>query len=211
MTDQTLTTGRSLSEFTAQLASAQPAPGGGGAAALAGALAASLAAMAANVTAANPRYADRHDALATLAASCDAQRTTLLALIDADAAGFLPLQQAYAIPKGDPTRAARLADAAHTACLAPLAMLKHCEQVALLLPAALSTASPLLRSDVRCAAVLCSAAAEAAELNVLVNTGLLAPDDRTATEAHAARLRATVVQCCAQTADAVRAALRGEG
>ena len=118
MTDQTLTTGRSLSEFTAQLASAQPAPGGGGAAALAGALAASLAAMAANVTAANPRYADRHDALATLAASCDAQRTTLLALIDADAAGFLPLQRAYAIPKDDPTRAARLADAAHTACLA---------------------------------------------------------------------------------------------
>lgn len=210
MTDQTLTTGRSLSEFTAQLASAQPAPGGGGAAALAGALAASLAAMAANVTAANPRYADRHDALATLAASCDAQRTTLLALIDADAAGFLPLQRAYAIPKGDPTRAARLADAAHTACLAPLAMLEHCEQVALLLPAALSTASPL-RSDVGCAAALCSAAAEAAELNVLVNTGLLAPDDRAATEARAARLRATVVQCCAQTADAVRAALRGEG
>ena len=152
MTDQTLTTGRSLSEFTAQLASAQPAPGGGGAAALAGALAASLAAMAANVTAANPRYADRHDALATLAASCDAQRTTLLALIDADAAGFLPLQRAYAIPKDDPTRAARLADAAHTACLAPLAMLEHCEQVALLLPAALSTASPLLRSDVGCTA-----------------------------------------------------------
>ena len=209
MTDQTLTTGRSLSEFTAQLASAQPAPGGGGAAALAGALAASLAAMAANVTAANPRYADRHDALATLAASCDAQRTTLLALIDADA--FEPLSRAYAIPKDDPTRATRLADAAHTACLAPLAMLEHCEQVALLLPAALSTASPLLRSDVGCAAALCSAAAEAAELNVLVNTGLLAPDDRAVTEARAARLRATVVQCCAQTADAVRAALRGEG
>ena len=210
MTDQTLTTGRSLSEFTAQLASAQPAPGGGGAAALAGALAASLAAMAANVTAANPRYADRHDALATLAASCDAQRTTLVALFAADAGGFLPLQRAYAIPQDDPRRA-RLADAAHTACLAPLAMLEHCEQVALLLPAALSTASPLLRSDVGCAAALCRAAAEAAELNVLVNTGLLAPDDRAATEARAARLRATVVQCCAQTADAVRAALRGEG
>ena len=140
-----------------------------------------------------------------------ALRTTLLALIDADAAGFLPLQRAYAIPKDDPGRAARLADAAHTACLAPLAMLEHCEQVALLLPAALSTASPLLRSDVGCAAALCSAAAEAAELNVLVNTGLLAPDDRAATEARAARLRATVVQCFAQTADAVRAALRGEG
>ncbi len=204
-------TDRTLSEFTAQLASASPAPGGGGAAALTGALAASLAAMAANVTAANPRYAERTDALATLAATCDAQRTALLTLIDADAAGFLPLQRAYAIPKTDLERAARLADAARTACQAPLDMLAHCEQVALLLAAALEAASPLLRSDVGCAAALCRAAAEAAAMNVFVNTGLLAPADRTETEARAERLRATVVQCCARTVDAVFAALRGEG
>ena len=84
-----------LSDFTAQLASAQPAPGGGGAAALTGALAASLTAMAANVTAANPRYAERSDALRSLIDACETQRTTLLALIEADAAGFLPLQKAY--------------------------------------------------------------------------------------------------------------------
>ena len=136
MTDQTRMPDRTLSEFTAQLASASPAPGGGGAAALTGALAASLAAMAANVTAANPRYAERTDALATLAAACDAQRTALLTLIDADAAGFLPLQRAYAIQKTDRERAAALADAARTACQAPLDMLAHCEQVALLLAAA---------------------------------------------------------------------------
>ena len=205
MTDQTRMPDQTLSEFTAQLASAQPAPGGGGAAALTGALAASLAAMAANVTAANPRYADRTDALTTLAAACDAQRAALLALIDADAAGFLPLQRAYAIPKTDPDRATRLAAAARTACQAPLAMLEHCAQAALLLPAALETASPLLRSDVGCAA------AEAAAMNVLVNTGLLAPDDRAETETRAEHLRATVAQSCAQTVDAVRAALRGEG
>ena len=70
-----------LSDFTAQLASAQPAPGGGGAAALTGALAASLTAMAANVTAANPRYAERSDALRALIDACETQRTTLLALI----------------------------------------------------------------------------------------------------------------------------------
>ena len=58
---------------------------------------------------------------------------------------------------------------------------------------------------------LCRAAAEAAAMNVFVNTGLLAPDDRAATEARAEYLRATVVQSCAQTADAVFAALRGEG
>lgn len=200
-----------LSDFTAQLASAQPAPGGGGAAALTGALAASLTAMAANVTAANPRYAERSDALRSLIDACETQRTTLLALIEADAAGFLPLQKAYAIPRTDPDRAAKLAAAAQTACLAPLAMLEHCMQTALLLTAALETASPLLRSDVGCAAALCRAAAEAAAMNVFVNTGLLAPGERAATEARAEHLRATVVQSCTQTADAVLAALRGEG
>lgn len=200
-----------LSDFTAQLASAQPAPGGGGAAALTGALAASLTAMAANVTAANPRYAERSDALRSLIDACETQRTTLLALIEADAAGFLPLQKAYAIPRTDPDRAAKLAAAAQTACLAPLAMLEHCMQTALLLTAALETASPLLRSDIGCAAALCRAAAEAAAMNVFVNTGLLAPDERTATEARAEHLRAAAVQSCTQTADAVFAALRGEG
>ena len=200
-----------LSDFTAQLASAQPAPGGGGAAALTGALAASLTAMAANVTAANPRYAERSDALRALIDACETQRTTLLALIEADAAGFLPLQKAYAIPRTDPDRAAKLAAAAQTACLAPLAMLEHCAQTALLLTAALETTSPLLRSDVGCAAALCRAAAEAAAMNVFVNTGLLTPDERAATEARTEHLRATVVQSCTQTADAVFAALRGEG
>ena len=156
MTEQTLTTGRSIYEFTAQLVSAQPAPAGVGAAALAGPLVASLSAIAPHVTAGNPRYSDRYDALATLSASCDAQRTTLLALIDADAAGLLPLQRAYSIPKDDPTRAARLADAAQTPCLPPLGRLEHCEPVARLLPAALSTATPLLRSHVACVAALCS-------------------------------------------------------
>ena len=81
----------------------------------------------------------------------------------------------------------------------------------LLLTAALETASPLLRSDVGCAAALCRAAAEAAAMNVFVNTGLLAPADRAETEARAEHLRATVVQCCARTVEAVFAALRGEG
>lgn len=150
-----------LSDFTAQLASAQPAPGGGGAAALTGALAASLAAMAANVTAANPRYAERSDALRSLIDACETQRTTLLALIEADAAGFLPLQKAYAIPRTDPDRAAKLAAAAQTACLAPLAMLEHCAQTALLLTAALETTSPLLRSDVGCAPLFAAPRPEA--------------------------------------------------
>lgn len=205
MTDPT------LCEFTAQLASAQPAPGGGGAAALTGALAASLAAMAANVTAANPRNAAFRSALSVMAAACDEQRTALLALIEADAAGFLPLQQAYAIPKTDPDRAARLAAAARTACQAPLDMLTHCAQIIMLLDAARDIISPLLRSDIGCAAALCRAAAEAAAMNVFVNTRLLTPADRAETEALAEQLRASIVRSCTRTVNAVRKQLRGEG
>lgn len=205
MTDPT------LCEFTAQLASAQPAPGGGGAAALTGALAASTAAMAANVTAANPRNAAFRSALSVMAAACDEQRTALLALIEADAAGFLPLQQAYAIPKTDPDRAARLAAAARTACQAPLDMLTHCAQIIMLLDAARDIISPLLRSDIGCAAALCRAAAEAAAMNVFVNTRLLAPADRAETEALAEQLRASIVRSCTRTVNAVRKQLRGEG
>ena len=145
------------------------------------------------------------------AAGVKDSRWAVPAALCADAAGFLPLQRAYAIPKTDPDRAARLAAAARTACQAPLAMLAHCAQIVMLLDAALETASPLLRSDVGCAAALCRAAAEAAAMNVFVNTGLLAPDDRAETEARAEHLRATVAQSCAQTVDAVFAALRGEG
>lgn len=141
MTDQTLTTGRSFPNSPRSSPPRSPHRAAGRGRARRGA-GGEPGRDGRERDGSQPRYADRHDALATLAASCDAQRTTLLALIDADAAGFLPLQRAYAIPKDDPTRAARLADAAHTACLAPLAMLEHCEQVALLLPAALSTASP---------------------------------------------------------------------
>ena len=174
MTDQTLTTGRSLSEFTAQLASAQPAPGGGGAAALAGALAASLAAMAANVTAANPRYADRHDALATLAASCDAQRTTLLALIDADAAGFLPLQRAYAIPKEDPSRGEVMERCLRDAAAAPMEILRLCCEAIDLHSEMLDKGSVMVLSDVGTGAVLCWGALYGAWLNVKVNTKSMA-------------------------------------
>ena len=55
------------------------------------------------------------------------------------------------------------------------------------------------------------AAAEAAAMNVFVNTGLLAPADRAETEARAERLRASIVRRCTRTVNAVRKQLRGEG
>ena len=92
-------TEKSCMDFCAALASSAPVPGGGGAAALAGALAAALCAMAARLTASKPAFADRAGELNGLIARADALRGALLRLIDADAEGFAPLSKAYAIPK----------------------------------------------------------------------------------------------------------------
>lgn len=167
---------RSCEDFTALLASSAPAPGGGGAAALSGALAAALCSMAAVLTASRKKYAERKEALEALAAAAQAESRALLALIDADAEGFLPLAAAYKLPKDAPDTAEALRRATLTACQAPMALLRRCVGAGALLERALEEASPALLSDVGCGAALCRGALEAGAMNVFVNTRTLPGD-----------------------------------
>jgi formiminotetrahydrofolate cyclodeaminase len=75
----------SLESFLARLASDQPAPGGGAAAALAGATAAALVAMACRVTA---RHAPSDTVVVTAIERADALRARLLGLMDEDVAAY---------------------------------------------------------------------------------------------------------------------------
>lgn len=195
--------------FTAALASAEPTPGGGGAAALAGALAASLGAMAANVTARNPKFSEAAPELLDLAAEAERLRTAMLALIDADAAGFAPLAAAYALPKDAPDRAAKRSAASEQACAAPLEMMRRCCEIVELLETARVKTSKMLLSDVGCGAVLCRAALVSASMNVFVNTGAIDGAARTRIEAEAAHMLAQFVPLCDQISDAVMRHLRG--
>jgi formiminotetrahydrofolate cyclodeaminase len=165
-----------LEAFAEALASSSPTPGGGGAAALAGALAASLCAMAARLTAGRKKYADRAERLQRIIARSDELRVRLLQLIGEDAKGFAPLAAAYSLPKDDPEANAVLRDATLRACEAPMEMLRCAAAAVELLEEAYVLASPLLLSDVGCGASLARAALECAAMNVLVNTRSL-PDD----------------------------------
>lgn len=179
-----------LGAFAEALASSSPTPGGGGAAALAGALAASLCAMAARLTAGRKKYADRAERLQRIITRSDELRERLLRLIDEDAQGFAPLAAAYSLPKDDPEAKAVLRDATLRACEAPLEMLRCAAAAVELLEEARELASPLLLSDVGCGASLARASLECAAMNVLVNTRSL-PDDAEAAhdQAEALRLR----------------------
>ena len=157
-------TNKTCREFVAALASSAPTPGGGGAAALCGAVGAALCGMVASLTTGKKKYADVESEIQQLLKSTNTLYDKLLDQVRADAEGFQPLSRAYAIPREDPTRAAVLQSAAETACTAPLEIMALCA-------AALSAAGRLAEIGSRlAAAAILRGALEAAALNVLVNT-----------------------------------------
>ena len=101
-------TTKSCREFVAVLASNEPAPGGGGAAALVGAIGTALGNMVGSLTVGKKKYADVEAEIVALMKKCDALQAELLDQVPADAEGFVPLAKAYGIPKDDPNRAAVL-------------------------------------------------------------------------------------------------------
>lgn len=167
--------------FVSLLASKAPVPGGGGAAALVGALGAALCSMAGNLTLGRKIYAAVEPDIRVLLKKGERVRTRLLELVDADAAAFEPLSRAYSIPKDDPNREAVLEEATKKACAAPMEMLEQCAQAVELLEEMLEKGSVMLVSDVGCGAVCCKAALECAALNVYINTKTL--KNRVAAEA----------------------------
>ncbi|WP_235815020.1 cyclodeaminase/cyclohydrolase family protein [Olsenella massiliensis] len=166
-------TTRTIDGFSRALAAKVPVPGGGGAAAYAGALSAALAAMVANYTVGKRRYREHEDDVRRVLLEAERLRERLVLLVDEDAAAFEPLSAAYGIPKEDPSRDAVLDRAVQGALLCPLEMMRAAAAVIPLLEELAEKGSVLLVSDVGCGTILARAALESAALNVLVNTRAL--------------------------------------
>lgn len=174
--------------FLADLASNSPAPGGGGAAALVGAVGVALGNMVGSLTIGKKKYADVEPQIQSLNARAEALRRHLEQLVQADADAFTPLAAAYRLPKDTPEQAARkaevLAQALDGACAVPLDIMSACCEGITLAQDYAEKGSVLAVSDAGCAALFCKAALQAAALNVSINTQLMAD------KAHAAALNA---------------------
>ncbi len=199
----------SLAQFLEQAASDAPVPGGGGIAALAGALGAAMGAMAAGFTAGKPKFAD-HDALMRETIRLLQEHIAgLLAAVDGDAAAFSGIAAAYRLPKGtDAEKAARKAavDAALAASMrVPLDMTRRCLAAAELLPALAAKGNPNLLSDVVVAAIMLRAAGEAALVNVLVNTKSLDTAEARGAEEEGTRAVARIEELADETKRVVAA------
>ena len=162
--------GLSVREFTRFLASAEPVPGGGGAAALVGALGVALGNMVAALTLGKPKYAEVEAEVAELRRRGEALQERLLEQMNADAEGFRPLAEAYKLPKDEPRRAEILEQATLRACGMPMEIMELGAAAIPVIAELASKGSRMAVSDAGCAAVAVRAAVEMAYLNLLINT-----------------------------------------
>jgi formiminotetrahydrofolate cyclodeaminase len=158
----------------AQLSTKAPVPGGGGASALVGAVAAALSHMVAALTVGKQKYAAVEDEMQDILVRADALKNRFLRLMDEDAEAFAPLAKAYRLPKGsDAEKAERdriMELALRSAVEPPLNIMEACGDALDLISACADKGSVMAVSDAGVAAALCRAALEGASLNVFINT-----------------------------------------
>ena len=98
----------SVKEFIDKVTGNDPVPGGGSVSALNGSLAASLAAMVANLTVGRKKYAEVNDEMEQISARMTEQSAKLLADVDRDAEAYDRVFAAFKLPKEtDEEKAAR--------------------------------------------------------------------------------------------------------
>lgn len=159
-----------MKEFINELASKEPTPGGGGASALVGTLAAALLSMVANLTSGKKKYAMYQEDVDRILIYLQEAIEELYSGIKKDEEAFAPLAKAYKIPKEDPKREEIMEKALLAAALTPLELTKKLYELVPVMEELEEKGSSLALSDVAVAAVACKAAMEGAVMNVYINT-----------------------------------------
>lgn len=168
---------QTLEAFCSQLAAGTPAPGGGAAAAVAGALGASLVAMVAGLTVGREKYAAAHDEMMALQESAKKEIEAMLECADTDQTAFEQVMAAFALPKGTDvekaTRRQAVESAYHEATRSPLSTMAHSLVVMRGALAAATRGNQNALSDAYVAYLTASAAFEGGLWNVAINLGSL--------------------------------------
>jgi glutamate formiminotransferase/formiminotetrahydrofolate cyclodeaminase len=204
--------GLTLGSLLDQVASGAPTPGGGTAAALAGALASCLAAMVANLSLGRKKYAAAAEELGQVKRRSEELRRQLLTLARADSEAFEAVLRAGRGPQSTPAeQAARdnaMAEAGLHASRVPMATAEACLGVVQIATTAARLGNPRAASDAGAAGLLAGAAGEAALLNVQINLKSLPQGaDKHGVETDLRRLRAGLERALEECRRAVASAL----
>lgn len=171
----------SVREFTLSLASHAPVPGGGSAAAMAGAMGAALLEMVVELSRGRAELAEHQTELDEIGAAAAARRDELLDLAQRDADAYEAVVDARRLPRDTDDerllRAASVAEATHAATSVPLRTAEAAAEVLDLAARLAPLGNPHAVSDAGVAALLGVAALRGALLNVHINLPALAADD----------------------------------
>lgn len=167
----------SCDHFLDVLASKDPTPGGGGAAAMGGAIGMALSNMVGNLTVGKKKYADVEDEVNKLLEEGYAVIDRLKAMVDEDAEAFAPLAKAYGLPRGTPEEKAHkektLEECSKVALSVPLEIMRQSYRGIKIHERMGQIGSMLAISDVGCGVAFLKAALQSAHLNVLINLGAI--------------------------------------
>jgi len=202
---------KSLVTFLDELASKQPTPGGGSAAALMGAQAAALVSMVCNLTIGKPKYAEVEADMQALLTQAEALRETLTGMIKADVDVFNKLMACYGLPKATDEekahRSTQIQLVLRDATEVPLDCAKACAKAIALSRIAAEKGNLGVISDAGVAVMTAYAGLKSAALNVYINAGGL--KDREFADAKLAELQ-TVMDGAQDEAESVYQIVKGK-
>jgi formiminotetrahydrofolate cyclodeaminase len=162
-----------VNDFLDALASKSPAPGGGGGAAMAGALGAALASMVCNLTVGKDKYAAVQDDIRSMLEKTESLRHQLTTLVEADEEAYNVLSAAYRLPKDTDeqkkARTAAIQKALINATATPMEIAQACVEVLALCGPIAEKGNVAAVSDAGVGALLAEAALRSAALNVQIN------------------------------------------
>ena len=166
-----------VTSFCNLLGSDEPAPGGGSAAALQGALGAALCAMVSALTLGRKKYEDSWQLAEDGYARAGELKDALLSAMERDTEVFQDFSAAMALPKSTEAerlyRAEQMQDALLRCTESPLSVMELCVQSLELTESLLGKTNVNAISDLGVAALSLGAALRSAWLNVLINHGSL--------------------------------------
>lgn len=167
----------SVDEILEWLASADPTPGGGSAAAIMGAMGAALVSMVCNVSFGKKGCEDAEPELRAVLARSEALRKRLAAMVEEDVAAFNALMAAYKRPKATDEEKLRRAEAIQAslrlATEVPLDCARACGEVIELARRVGELGYQQVISDAGVGVSAAHAALRSAALNVLINAPAL--------------------------------------
>jgi methenyltetrahydrofolate cyclohydrolase len=167
----------SIEGFLDRLASGDPTPGGGSAAAIIGAMGAALISMVCNVSFGKKGYEAAEPELRAVLAKSEALRQRLSGMVAADVAAFDGLMAAYKLPKASDEEKARRAEVIQEslkrATEVPLECARACAEVVELARHATRLGYKHVISDAGVGVAAADAALKSAALNVFINAPAL--------------------------------------